>query len=158
MGRDKFTYGNYENIQSGTRPCSSSRGECLFFFYRLYRNDVRALEDFVASYEKFNKAITDFSISKPDDLESKAGDAVIELNGRAAVRISSLIKNDAELMNEELEIADLSGRELDSLRAYKRAVRSTNADLDGLAKEYGDLTSKRKAAYARFKSLSDYKD
>jgi len=128
------------------------------FLYRLYRNDVRALEDFLASYEKFDQAITDFSISKPDDLESKAGDALMDLNSRAAVRISSLIKNDAELMNEKLEIADLSGRELDSLRAYKRGVQSPNADLDGLAKEFGDWTSKRKAAYARFQSLSDYKD
>ena len=125
----------------------------FFFFSRLYHNDVKALENFVASYEKFDKAVSDFSISKTDDLESKAGDALIELKTKATFRISSLIKNDAELMDKAREIADLSGRELESLKAYKRAIQTKNADLDDLAKEYGDLTSKRKTAYARFQGL-----
>jgi hypothetical protein len=128
------------------------------FFCRFYHNDVKALENFLASYEKFDKAISDFSISKTGDLESKAGDALSELNTKATFRISSLIKNDAKLMDQAREIADLSGKELDSLRVYKGAIQSKNADLDGLAKEYGDLTSKRKAAYARFRELGGLKD
>ena len=130
----------------------------FFFFYRFYHNDVKALEDFLASYEKFDKAILDFSISKNDDLESKAGDAFIKLNIKATFRISSLIKNDAELMDKAREIADLSGKELESLRAYKRAIQSKNTGLDGLAKEYGDLTNKRKTAYARFRELAELKN
>ena len=124
-----------------------------FFFARIYHKDIKALEGFLASYETFDKAISDFSMSKTDDLESKAGDALIELNTKAIFRLSSLIKNDAELMDQALEVADLSGKELESLRAYKRAIQSKNSDLDGLAKEYGDLTSKRRAAYAGFQGL-----
>ena len=130
----------------------------FFFFYRFYHNDVKALTDFSVSYEKFDKAISDFSINKIDDLESKAGDALIKLNAKATFRLSSLIKNDAKLMDQALEVADLSGKELESLRAYKRAIQSKNADLDGLAKDYGDLTSKRKTAYARFQELAGLKD
>ena len=125
----------------------------FLFFYRMYHKDVKALEDFLASYEKFDKAISDFSIGETDDLESKAGDALGEFTTKASVRISSLIKNDAKLMSTALEIADFSGKELATLSAYKRAIQSKNADLDGLAKEYGDLTSKRKTAYARFRGL-----
>lgn len=149
----------------------------FFFFYRIYRNDVKALEDFVASYENFDKAISDFSIPvfasnlegtpaldqfnkiysqitasmqdtrpnsdrlalakeaitlnnqlldylyKTDDLESKAGDALIELNTKAAARISSLIKNEKKLMSEALEIADFAEKELDNLSVYKRTIR-----------------------------------
>jgi hypothetical protein len=125
----------------------------FFFFYRMYNHDIEALTDFVASYEKFDKAISDFSIGKTDDLESKAGDALIELNAKAAFRLSSLIKNDGVIPPLALEIADFSGKELDTLNAYTRAIQSKNADLGGLAKEYGDLTSKRKTAYARFRGL-----
>lgn len=73
------------------------------FFYRMHNNDIKALEDFLASYEKFDKAISDFSVpvftsnldlNKTDDLESEAGDALIELNHNASARISSLTKND----------------------------------------------------------------
>jgi hypothetical protein len=133
------------------------------FFYRMHHNDVKALTEFLASYEKFNKAISDFSVpvfasnldlNKTNDLESKAGDALIELNTKAAARLSSLTKNDAALMGKMLEIADFSGKELDNLRAYKRAIQSKNADLDRLAKEYGGLTSKRKTTYARFQGLA----
>lgn len=125
----------------------------FLFFSRMYHNDITALEGFLASYETFDKAISDFSISKTDDLESKAGDALIELNAKATFRLSSLIKNDAELMDQALEVADLSGKEIESFRAYKRGIQSKNSGLDELAEEYGDLTSKRKAAYARFQGL-----
>jgi len=219
------------------------------FFYRMYHNDVKELTDFLASYKKFDKAISDFSkavfasdregapaldqfdkiygqiaasmqdtrpngdrlalakkaislnnyllddLNKTADLERKAGDALIYLNTKAAARLSSLIKNDAELMSKALEIADLSGKELDNLRAYKRAIgdkrditnkllqniiddngglnrfiklfsqkdnqskiQSQNADLDRLAKEFGNLTNNRTTAYARFQELAGIKD
>jgi hypothetical protein len=133
------------------------------FFYRMHNNDIKALTEFLASYEKFDKAISGFSVpvfasnldlNKTNDLESKAGDALIELNTKATFRLSSLIKNDGLIPPSALEIADFSGKELESLKAYKRAIQSKNADLDGLAKEYGDLASKRKAAYARFQGLA----
>ena len=136
------------------------------FFYRMHNKDVKALTEFLASYEKFDKAISDFAVpvfaanfdlNKTDDLESKASDALIELNTKAAFRLSSLIKNDSVIPPLALEITDFSGKELDNLRAYKKAVQSKNADLDGLAKEYDELTSKRKTAYARFQGLAPQK-
>jgi hypothetical protein len=130
----------------------------FFFLYRFYHHDVKALSDFSASFEIFDKAISDFSISKTDDLERKAGDALLELKTKATFRLSSLIKNDSVIPPSALEIADFSGKELESLKAYKKAIQSKNAGLDGLAKEYGDLTSKRKAAYARFQKLAGSKD
>jgi len=129
----------------------------FFFFYRFYHNDVKELTDFSASYEKFDKAISDLSMSKTDGLERIAGDAFIELNIKATFRLSSLIKNDAKLMDQAREVANLSGRELESLRVYKGAIQRKNADLDGLAKEYVNLDGKRKAAYARYQELAGLK-
>jgi tRNA A37 N6-isopentenylltransferase MiaA len=130
----------------------------FLFFYRMYHNDVKALTDFSASYEKFDKAISDFSVSKTDDLENRASDALAELTTKAQFRISSLIKNDPQLMDQALEVADLSGKELETLRAYKRAIQSKSPDVDRLAQEYSDLTSKRKAAYVHFRELAELKD
>src|SRR5437763_14713089 len=91
------------------------------FGYRLYHNDIRTLTEFSASYENFDNAISAFAVNKNAESESKASDALIDLNAKATFRLSSLIKNDAEAMTQAPEIADLSGRELDSLRAYNEA-------------------------------------
>lgn len=128
---------------------------CSFLFFRLYQRDVRALTGFTASYERYDKAIRDFSNSKNGDLESKADGSLIELKTKAAFRISSLIKNDKRLMDQAPVVADLSGRELESLKVYKAAIQHKDADLDGLAKEYRDLTRRRKTAYARFRELAE---
>jgi hypothetical protein len=135
----------------------------FYFFYHFFDNDVKALTDFSAAYDKFDKAISGFSnavlASNPageavtDDLERKAGEALIELNTKANARISSLTKNDAELMKLTLEIGDISGKELDALSAYKKPIADQNSDLTRLAKELGDLTSKRQTDYVRFKEI-----
>jgi len=127
------------------------------FFYRMYHNDVKALDDFVIAYERFDNAISDFSVGKADDSEIKAGDAVVELNARAIFSLSSLIKNDNVIPVVAIQVADLSGKELETLRAYKIATQSQNADSDRLAKVYSDLVSKRKDAYAHFLELAELK-
>jgi hypothetical protein len=126
----------------------------FFFFIRLYHHDVKALEDFVASYKKFDKAISDFSISKTDELENKANNALTELNANSALKLSSLIKNDALIPPLALEIADFSGKELTSLGSCKRALHGKNADLKLLTKECSELSGKRKDAYAHFQKLA----
>jgi len=55
-------------------------------------------------------------LNNTDNLEEKAGDALIELNTKAAA-----IK-DIELKNKAIEIADLCKKDLDNLNAYKRAI------------------------------------
>ena len=127
----------------------------FFFFNRMYQNDMKALNDFSASYEKFDKAISDFSANPTDDSKKKADDALAELTAKANFRISSLIKHDPELMSTAREVADLSGRELEGLIAYKEAIQNKNADPDTLAKEYADLITERKAARARFQSFAE---
>ena len=92
------------------------------FFYRMYRHDFTALEDFVAAYEKFDQA-------------PREG-ALRELDAKANVKISSLIKNDRELMNRMREIADTAAQEFN------------NPNNRG-------LTIERKAAYSRFQSFAE---
>jgi hypothetical protein len=131
--------------------------------FSFYRHDVTALEEFSASYQRFDKASLVFSasvsasnlegVSATDGLELKTDEALVELNTKASVRISSLIRNDGELMSAELEIADLSRKELSSLKAYKKAIQSKSTDADRLAREHDDLTNKRRAAYAHFQRL-----
>jgi hypothetical protein len=61
-------------------------------------------------------------------------------------------------MDQAHEVAILSEKEFDSLRLYKRAMDNQNADLDKLVKEFSDLTSIRKIAYARFHQLAGSED
>ncbi len=126
----------------------------FFFFYRMYQGDMQKLEGFVTAYEKFDTAISDFSISKTADSEKKADDALAELTASSGFRVTSLIKNDSIIPSSTLEVADLSGKELESLKAYAIAIQNKSADVDTLAKEYGDLTANRKAAYDRFEGSS----
>ena len=140
----------------------------FFFFYRLYHRDVKALTGVLLAYEKFDKAVSDFStrllaqnLAGPpaaNDPERKAEEALAELEAKASARISSLIKNDAELMKLTLEIARLSGKELAALKAYKRAAADMSADLPTLAKETADLARERQTAHARFRELAGLKD
>lgn len=125
----------------------------FFFIDHFYYGSIRKLVAFSASYDTFDKAISDLSVSKGDDLESQAVAALTELKTKAAFRISSLIKNDGDLMNQARQVADLSGSELASLEAYLRAIQNRNANLDEMAGEYSDLAGKRKAAFAHFREL-----
>lgn len=136
----------------------------FFSFFIHFHHDVKAITDFSYSYDKFDKTISDFSMSvfasnldsKPaiEDLERNANGALIELKIKASERISSLIKNDAEFMNTELEIADFSGKELAVLDSCKRArYDKRDAEVDKLAKEFSDLKNKRTTAYTRFQQL-----
>lgn len=92
------------------------------FFYRMYRHDISALEAFIAAYEKFDQA-------------PRVG-ALRELDAKANIKISSLIKHDRELMNTMREIADTATQEFNN-------------------PNNGGLTIKRKAAYSRFQSFAE---
>jgi hypothetical protein len=125
----------------------------LFFFFRMSRDDIGALKDFMASYERFDRAISDLSMTGTDDSVNKAGNAAADLDAKASLRLSSLIKNDAGLMDQAREVADLARREIDSLRVARVEAQNKNTDLDRLAEESRVLTGQRKAAYARFREL-----
>jgi hypothetical protein len=125
----------------------------LFFFVRMSHDDIKALKAFIVSYEQFDRTISDLTQSGADDSESKAGNAAAGLSAKASRRLSSLIKNDAELMGQAREVADLAQKELESLRAYQRGIQHGNADVVELAEGSRVLTGQRKAAYARFQEL-----
>jgi hypothetical protein len=135
-------------------PILAALAGVFFFFYRMYHDDIKALKDFSASYERLDRAISDLSMRKADDLEGQVGSAVSDIEAKASLRLSSLIKNDAELMDQALEVADLARRELEALRVFRSEIQNKNADLDGLSEESRILAGKRKAAYARFQELS----
>jgi hypothetical protein len=193
-------------ISDFSRPVFASNLEgtpALDQFNKIYSQITASMQDTRSNGDRLALAKEAISLNnyllddlnKTDDLERKAADVLIELNTKAAARLSSLIKNDAELMSKTLEIADLSGKELDNLNAYKRAIgdkraitnkllqnivadngglngfikflsqkdnqakiQSQNADLDRLAKEFGNLINDRKTAYACFQALAGIKD
>ena len=125
----------------------------IFFFFRLYQHDMGALTDFVVSYTAYDTAVSDYSIRQMGDTESRADIALNKLTAKSAFTLSSLIKHEREAMTRAREVADLSRRELDSLKAYKQALRDAGPDADTLAKEYSGLSGNRKAAYAAFQAL-----
>ncbi len=136
----------------------------FFFFYRMGSNDAKVLADFSAAYKNYDQAISALSKSifaaapASDDVEQQANKAQVELKTKASARISSLTKNDGELMRVMLEIADLSRKELDTAVEYKNAVGDQSADINQLASELSDLTSKRQSDYARFLELAGLRD
>jgi len=141
---------------------------CFYFFYHFGHHDAQALTDFSIAYQSYDKAISDFSTAilassfndatAADDFELNTDEALVELTSKASARISSLTKNDAELMSITQEIADLSRKELDALIACRRAIIEKNTDVDNLCRELGDLTNIRKTDYARFRELAGLKD
>ena len=132
----------------------------IILFFRTYLSDVRALTGFETSYHNYDQAMADFSrpvlAAEPTaaDLENKADETLFELKFTASVKISSLIKNDAELMSTALQIASLSDKELAALKTYKNAAAEKNANLTELAKQFADWSHQRQAAYAHFMDLA----
>ena len=113
----------------------------LMCFYRMYHDDITALKRFMAAYDRFDRAVSLNGDSGRTEVSDTAGEAVIELQAKASLRLSSLIKNDGELMKQAREIADLSRRELEGFGMEAPRV----------------LHEKRIAAYARFQELAGHR-
>lgn len=58
-------------------------------------------------------------------------------------------------MKVMLEIAAISGEEVDHLKAYQTASISVNTDLDQLMQEFNELSTKRQADYAHYLELAE---
>ena len=132
----------------------------LFLFIRFGLNDSRSITDFSAAYQRYDSAISDeansvlASPATSSIKEQKADGALTDLKIKASVRISSLTKNDGEIMKVMAEIADLSTKELDALKAYREAAADQSGDMATFANQFRDLTGQRQSAYARFLELA----
>ncbi len=143
-------------------------GGILFFFYHFGQGDAKTITGFSIAYDNYDKAISDLSKSvfssnpgdtpATDDLESRASEALAELNIKGSARISSLTKSDAELMSTMKETGDLSGKELNTLRAYQKAKIENLGNMSMFLKEFNGLTNQRQAAHARFLELAGLKN
>lgn len=127
----------------------------FLFFYRLYRHDIQALTNFIVAYERFDRAIATYDASFVGEGASEARDALTALRGASVFRLSSLIKNEKELMSQALDIAAASEKEFDSLGAYKKAISDDGTNVREFAKTYNDFMNKRKTAYATFRRFAE---
>jgi hypothetical protein len=125
------------------------------FFANLYQKDMRALTGFVNSYETYEKAVSSLknAPSTSITLQTGADQALADLQAKAAARISSLIKNEKEVMRTTQNIAELSAKELAALRAYQKAAEAQSSVPDQLANALNTLSTQRQAAYAHFREL-----
>lgn len=128
----------------------------FLFFHRMYRNDLKALRAFIASYQAYDKAILAYGQGgRAEDL-AQASANLRRLQALASMRISSLIRSDGELMDQAREIADLAGMEFED-------YRSSSADPAAMAKksEQGRPnrlnSERRQAAWDRFEDLAGRK-
>jgi hypothetical protein len=134
----------------------------IFFFVHLYQRDMQALTDFMASYQIYDQAMkavseTVFATnggSTPTSIEEErqADAALANLKTSSSIRISSLIKNEKDVMRVMQEIADLSDKEMSTLKAYQQAAgQAANPGI--LAQAFHDLAKVREAAFAHLQEL-----
>jgi len=122
----------------------------FLIIYGMYREDIKALKSFMASYDSYDKAVSDLSLSGGAGLEGAASGAAADLAAKSSLRLSSLIKHDAELMDRAREVADLARQEIESIKAYKDGLQNGKEEL---AEGSRILTGKRKKAFVRFQEL-----
>jgi hypothetical protein len=108
------------------------------FVYRMGRHDVRALADFAASYQQFDKTMSDQALN--------------DLRVKSEMRISSLTKNDGSMMKVAREASDLAATEF-SLMKRSQVVRNDREAADELNARLNAVQRERKAAYAHFQRL-----
>lgn len=140
-------------------------GIFIFFFFRMGSNDAKTLADFPVAYGNYDQTITDLygailannpdNATTIDNMEYKADQALNDLKIQASVRISSLTRNDGDLMKVSLEIAVLGGNELETLKAYRISKGNRANDEDQLAKDFADLRDQRQAAYSNYLELAE---
>src|SRR4051812_3567528 len=97
------------------------------FVYRMGQHDVRALADFAASYEQFDKTISEQTLN--------------DLRVKSEMRISSLTKNDGAMMKAAREASGLAATEVSLMKASRvvqndrEAAAELNARLDAVKRE-----------------------
>jgi hypothetical protein len=113
----------------------------LFVGLRMYRTDIKELKRFMAAYSRFDTAMAEDVLRAGHDEAGDIRRALAELEAYAGMKLSSLIKNDGELMTQAREVGALAQREYEARKG-------------GAGEEWTSLSDKRKAAFARFLELA----
>jgi len=129
-------------------------GGVAFFFYYFGHGDDRKMSEMAAAYGDFDRAVSELSTGPGPDAEKRADEALAVLRTRAAMRLSSLTKNDAELMSQAREVTELAGNELESRKGFSRANDNKYREADELARASAELAGKRRAAWDRYRDLA----
>ena len=108
------------------------------FMYRMWRDDMRVLAEFMASYEQFDQAVSEQTLT--------------ELRSKSAMQISSLVKNDGSMMKAAREVSDLATNEVALMKASEDA-HNDKEKAAALEAQLRALQQQRKAAYANFQRL-----
>jgi hypothetical protein len=144
-------------FKSGAVLVLAAAAGVFLLFSRMYQNDMKALKGFLAAYERFDEAMPDPADKVHDAGLGPAEAALAELQAGSFFRLSSLIKNEGELMDQAREVADLAGRELDGIRTRDEALTGTISvgvvEPSGLDLSGERLKEQRVAAFARFMEL-----
>jgi len=101
------------------------------------RHDVHALSEFSASYEHFDNTVSEETLN--------------DLQVKAAMKISSITKNDGAMMKVAQQVADLAASEV-SLGKASQLENGREARVE-LNTRLTALQLERKAAYAHFQRL-----
>jgi len=105
--------------------------------YSMGRHDVRVLSDFAASYEQFDKTVSEQTLN--------------DLRVKSAMKISSLTKNDGSMMKVAQAISDLAASEVSMTKASR--FENDRVAAIALNARLAALTAERKAAYSHFRRL-----
>lgn len=113
----------------------------VYAFARMYREDIKELKAFLAAYDRFDAAMAEVVIRGRSDDVVSARKALSDLRTRGTMRLSSLIKNDGELMAQARQIAELAEREVPSREGSPGEEQIAQGE-------------KRRAAFARIEDLA----
>ncbi len=129
-------------------------GCAAFFFYHFGHSDDRKMAEFSVAYGEFDRAVSELSARPGPDSERRADAASAGLIARAAMRLSSLTKNDAELMTQARQVAEIAARELESQKSFLKAAQKNDREADALARTSRELAGRRRAAWDHFRQLA----
>jgi hypothetical protein len=95
----------------------------LGFVFRMGRHDMQALRDFTASYQRFDRTMSE----APGGPGAAQFDAALQdLNARASMRISSLTTNDGAMMRVARQVSEAAAREVTAVNRFKQSAAARN--------------------------------
>jgi len=95
----------------------------IFFFYRMYQRDIRLLDNFVVSYKKSEKAISDFSVLFLSSNSENYNFGLVQ-NIKNYNKVIDLIKDMAPNGDRQMLIKDVAARNVNLLKQLDKINES----------------------------------